>query len=128
MKKILFSLAFLLLPLALPCARAYHDDDQNDYHAAAKILHSIEYRYSLIQLNRERYGSSRHIREEMAELAEGIRVVRWELEGRRVSGRRLRAECVPLNDLLAHLADEYRARRSERSYEEPPPRHHYFGW
>ncbi|GEM_PF-7091135 len=120
MKKLILLLAMLLTICALP-ARADHHYDRDDYHNIEKFVGDLDARFTRVLEQRERFGSSPRIREELYRVDVGLHTVKKALHDREISPRRLHDDCYSLSDLLSDVEAQYRS----RGY---VSRRHVFGW
>lgn len=113
MKKILASTSLAIAAgLFIPqLARADHYD-HDEYRDVKKTLSQLEDSYAHLAEVRERNGASPHLRGEMHDVSVGLDRIRVEIDERRVNPNRVDADCRHVNELIAHIEDEYHFHRT----------------
>jgi hypothetical protein len=108
MKKLILLLIALAVGLtAIPAARA-HDDDP--WHEAGKKLGELDVRMDKVYDLRAHYGASPKMRDQIAELHDGIQDVTDHVKYHSGDGRMVRDRATVLEALMAQVEAEYHDR------------------
>jgi len=106
-KILLLLLAAVSIAIAAPAARAFDRDPWRDTN---KTLHELYVRMDVVKAQRDRFGASPRLRDEMGQLRFGITDLTARLEHKAGDPKVARKMADNLSDLMTQVESEYRAR------------------